>query len=1015
MKKFLKWSAAFLLLGVLAVGCIKNEPSAGIEAMRNAKAALLTANAELVRAKVQVEAANAALIQAQATLKLAEAERVKAQAQIDLAYADLVKAKAERERAETDIMKERWALKVQELELQLQEFEAQVQASIQGYQLAIQMMQTEMVKAQQAYEEALADFEEWKREHAAELAEELIDSLNGIVFQIQRVMRNIAEAQVDLNVAYAAYDYYVNVTYPEATEGVVLMLQQEKRRLTCQIEYLEGLVEAYTAMYNEYHGDFDAFIAGLQNQINAWQATAAEMELTQLQLKKDMIDLDAEVMAAAYDAFQDDSYDFSATAWADPVDDFYIHVRNGVYSISGRTLPGMLNTLARDITVIEDTRAQFEGQGVADVEVTKKAYKAAADAAAKAYTDNWTEWQTKYAGIQLGTGTLYKAWETAYTSYLAALKTYTDNFTAYKWDYERAEKLIDDYMKGLDGTLVNGVMSNYFGNGQLSEVLGGIYFNASNLLNFIVGGNTALLNALESFLVYMATVDQMSDIITELKSIMDGTHSKGYPAFWDIATACSFTKTAVDNKLTPSDNEVMRSIYTEETGKDITALTERDWHTWLFLYWLFENKTLEAGLEGFGTIFTINPAPYTDAGLQVLNDFFSSVKPGTVTTPGIPDVVNGKTYAEILAWPAYDYKAEDAWKAAVIKLGTLEDSMFDPYDRAWMWKYTAPAKNPDPRNPAYHSFYVTPTSYTPPIYPDVTPNGVNQFYFVLEGKTTYYPSLAMDVTYFGEDCDLYVGYAALVAAGEFCGRDDQGRELSAWAGDLLLWYYNTDTHGKGHYFYALKQQRILDAFNAAYNHVVNGDYAALQATLEEAYDSFYAIYLEKYQTWQDLLSQYMSKMGEYNYIVNSYLPQLQIWIDEYVGLITEAKDAHTSSDEAIVGLTEILEAAEYDLVMAQQAMTDIDTRIAAWEAGYGLYVGNSMFMPAMAEAELEQGRRPDYNDFYHQYRSFVRNFIADQSARYAAEIDVILLEIENLYDVLAVLENQRAALVATIE
>ncbi|MFA5738933.1 MAG: hypothetical protein WC902_09110, partial [Bacteroidales bacterium] len=491
------------------------------------------------------------------------------------------------------------------------------------------------------------------------------------------------------------------------------------------------------------------------------------------------------------------------------------------------------------------------------------------------------------------------------------------------------------------------------------------------------------------------------------------THSKGYPAFWDIATACSFTKTAVDNKLRPQDNEVMRSIYTEEAGKDITALTERDWHTWLFLYWLFENRTLEAGLEGFGTIFTINPAPYTDAGLQVLNDFFSSVKPGTVTVPGVPDVVDGETYAEILNWPAYDNKAELAWKAAVTRLGTLETLMFDPYDRAWSWTYKT--NNPpdfvlDERNPAHiKSINVSPTFYTPPTYPDVTPVDVNEFYFRIEDHTTYYPSLEMDVTYFGEDCDLYVSYAALKGAGEYCGA-----ETSDWVGDMLLWYYATDTHGKGHYFYALKQQRILDAFEAAYNHVVNGDYAALQATLEEAYESFNVIYLGKYQAWQDLMSQYMTKFAEYNYIVNAYLPQLQIWINEYVGLITEAKDAHTSSDEAIVGLTEILEAAEQDLLAAKQEMTEIDTIIANWEAGYGLYVGSSDFWPAMADAELGR-HRPDYNNFYQQYRSFVRNFIADQSARYAAEIDVVLLEIENLYDVLAVLEAQRAALVASIE
>ncbi|MBP8999514.1 MAG: hypothetical protein KBG08_04570, partial [Bacteroidales bacterium] len=364
MKKFLKWSAAFLVLGVLAVGCIKNEPSPGIEAMRNAKAALLTAQASLEQAKVQVEAANAALIQARASLLKAQEGIIAAQArQIDAETA-LIMAQVEWEKALTDYHKEMWALQVAEREYELEVARAAADAAIAAYQLVIAQMQAQMVQAMQAYEAALLAFEQWKIANAATLAQDLLNALDAILFQIKGVILDLAEAQIELNYAKTAYEWYVNVTYPEDVEHALLHMQRDKMRLECQIEYLTGVVEAYEALYNAYHGEFDELIAGFQDVITALRAEIAEMEIDFIKLQEKWLLFDHQALDNANAALTKNRKVSIANVFSDKGDDPNIHVVNGTYSITApwTGANSMFNMMKRDMRVIEDTRAEFEGQ-----------------------------------------------------------------------------------------------------------------------------------------------------------------------------------------------------------------------------------------------------------------------------------------------------------------------------------------------------------------------------------------------------------------------------------------------------------------------------------------------------------------------------------------------------------------------------------------------------------------------------------------------------------------------------
>ena len=996
MKKFLKWSAAFLVLGVLAVGCIKNEPSQGIEAMRNAKAALLTAQAALEQAKVQVEAANAALIQAQASLLKAQEAIVAAQAKKILAEADLIQAEVEWQNALTDFHKEGWAIRIQEMEIELEVIRAEADAAIAAWELQIAQMQAQMVAAQQAYEQALLTFEQWKLANIGTLSQALLNALDGIVLQIQAVILDLGQAQLDLNFAKAQYLWYVNVEYPEAVEHAVLHMERDKMRLECQIEYLAGVVEAYEALYNAYHGEFDELIAGFQEVINALRAGIAEYEIEFIRLQEELLLFNTTALNTALTNLTKNRTVGITGVFSDGGDDPNIHVVDGNYKLvnfpwQATTKTTMFDVMKRDMRVIADTRAEFEDQDSGVIERNIAAKKTAADAAVKKYTDNWNLWQKYYNEARITgshTGSRYVAWVNAWTAWDAQMASYRVHLNTYDDMYSTADSLIQLFMDYLDGWLDEGTLT-VPGSANISEVLGGIEFNAGTLAQFIFQGNAAAVyNVINTIIGLINAPTQMDAIITQLKGIMDGTHPEGYPPFWEHATAWTYKPTPVVY------GDIMRAVYAN-SNKEITELTKQDWYVWMFLYWLFEDKQVELGLEpaiGGGPVIIINESDYQDAAEQVLFDFF-----GILDKTAYDAYMVGPDNKPIL-------DAIKAYYDAVEGLGNLEEDMFAPFDRLWKArKYTFDSKGNITgdidwsrddalgvvtEKPAIKWIYVTPSTYNPPIYDDTLdfheaqnrPVDANHFFFVLEGpdglgRTTISPSLDFDVTYLDADCNLWVSYAALLAAGEDCG--DQ---WSQWAGDLPLWLWSErSARGLGHYFYAIWQTRDYQAYLDTYNRVLNGEYEALIGKIQELYDAQWAAYQTAKAAWKALQDQYdaiLDGLDEATYMIEVY----EAYIEKYQLLIQQAMLAHNGGNYAWEGLLENLSQAQHQLMAKENQLRRIEEAMSLLEQG--------LPMP-----------------------SFM-GLIENEAAAYQAEIDAILVEIENLQQKLVVLEGIRAKLLA---
>lgn len=995
MKKFLKWSAAFLVLGVLAVGCIKNEPSQGIEAMRNAKAALLTAQAALEQAKVQVEAANAALIQAQASLLKAQEAIVAAQAKKILAEADLIQAEVEWQNALTDFHKEQWAIRIQEMEIELEVIRAAADAAIAAWELQIAQMQAQMVAAQQAYEQALLTFEQWKLANIGTLSQALLNALDGIVLQIQAVILDLGQAQLDLNFAKAQYLWYVNVEYPEAVEHAVLHMERDKMRLECQIEYLAGVVEAYEALYNAYHGEFDELIAGFQEVINALRAGIAEYEIELIRLQEELLLFNTTALNTALTNLTKNRTVSITGVFSDGGDDPNIHVVDGNYKLvnfpwQATTKTTMFDVMKRDMRVIADTRAEFEDQDSGVIERNIAAKKTAADAAVKKYTDNWNLWQKYYNEARITgshTGSRYVAWVNAWTAWDAQMASYRVHLNTYDDMYSTADSLIQLFMDYLDGWLDEGILT-VPGSANISEVLGGIEFNAGTLAQFIFQGNAAAVyNVINTIIGLINAPTQMDAIITQLKGIMDGTHPEGYPPFWEHATAWTYKPTPVVY------GDIMRAVYAN-SNKEITELTKQDWYVWMFLYWLFEDKQVELGLEpaiGGGPVIIINESDYQDAAEQVLFDFF-----GILDKTAYDDYMVGPDNKPIL-------DAIKAYYDAVEGLGTLETAMFDPFDRVWK----AYGKHKDfnggvtgevTRAMARDTYWSwkpflvgiapTPDEYNPPVYDDdkdwdetqPRPLDATEFFFVLEGpdglgRTTISPSLDFDVTYLDGKCNLWVSYAALLAAGEDCG--DQWSE---WAGDLPLWLWSErSARGSGHYFYAIWQTRDYQAYLDTYNRVLNGEYEALIGKIQELYDAQWAAYQTAKAAWKALQDQYdaiLDGLDEAMIMIDTY----EFYIEQYQWLIQQAMWAHNGGNYAWEGLLENLSQAQHQLMAKENQLRRIEEAMSLLEQG--------LPMP-----------------------SFM-GLIENEAAAYQAEIDAILVEIENLQQKLVVLEGIRAKLLA---
>jgi len=1013
MKKFLKWSAAFLVLGVLAVGCIKNEPSPGIEAMRDAKAALLLAQADLTKAKIQVEAANAAFTLAQASYLKAQEAVVAATARKIDAETALIMAQVEWEKALTAFHKEAWALRIAELEIELEVIRAEADAAIAAWELIVAQLQADMVRAMQDYEAALLAFEQWKIENADTLGQALLAKLNDIVFQIQMVILDMAQANINLNFAKAAYHWYVNVVYPEDVERVLLYMQAEKMRLECLIEYLFSVAEAYEAIYNEYHGEFDEMIAEFQEVINGLRVQIAEAEIAFIQLQKEWLEFDHAALEAANRALARVRTVTIPNVFSDGGDDPNIHVFNGTYRIRApwTGANSMFNMMERDMRVIEDTRVEFEDQDSGVIERNIAAKKKQSDDAAARYIKNWNDWQKYYQEARISgshVGIRYTTWVNAWNDWNTAMINFNAHSKIYGDMYERAQFLIGEYMYYLNGILdaeKEGLLV-LPGGATLSQVLGGIYFDAANLATYIFGpSGKDFLDVINAIFVMLEIPGKMDAIVTELKAIMDGTHAEGWPAFWDHATAWTYTT----KPLPPPYGDIMRAVY-DKSNREITDMSKEEWTTWLFLYWLFQKRTVEIGLEGAGTVITINVAQYTDAAPVVLEDFFGEL-----------DRAEYRSYMVGVSTKPIE-NAINIYYDAVEGLGNLERAMFRPFHREWRakknvfdskgkvignidWSRTEALADVTEK-PAITHIYSIPSQYNPPVYDDAPhwnetqprPVDANDFFFVLEGRdklgrTVVSPSLDFDITYLNEVCDLYVSYAALLNAGEDCG--DQ---WSQWAGDLPLWLWSErDGYGLGHYFYAIWQARDYQAYQDTYNRVINGEYAALIDKIQALYDAQRALYLEvrdrrdALQDELDAIEEALLTLGGYYDSVNGVwvlglVEIYELWIDEYQWLIDQAIWAHNEGNLAWEwywedGLLAAWLRAKDNLLEAQQALRRINEAFALYEQG--------LPMPDLI---------------------FWGNVIENETLLYQAKIDFWLLEIGKLQNELTVLEGIRAKL-----
>jgi len=1009
MKKFLKWSAAFLVLGVLAVGCIKNEPSPGIEAMRNAKAALLTAQAALEQAKVQVEAANAALIQAQASVIKAHEAIIAAQARKVDAETALIMAQVEWEKALTDYHKQQWALNIQEREYELEVARAAADAAIKEWEVYMVQLQAQMVAATQAYEAALLQFELWKLANADTISDLLMFELDKVVLRIKGVLLQIAQAQLNLDFAKSQYLLYVNIEYPQEVENAMLHWEFERKLLICKVEHMTGVVAAYEALYNAKHEEFDALIADFQATINALREAIVDYELQFITLEEEYLLFDHDGLAAAKAALTKKRTVSISGVFSDGGDDPNIHVNNGTYKLSNwgwqAVAPAvtMFDIMKRDMRVIDDTRKEFEDQESGVIQRNLDAKKKLATDAETKYKENWNNWQKYYKEGQPGAGARYTAWLDAWNAWNTANQNFLAHQTTYENMYYEADSLIRLFMNYLDGWLNLGnleVPSTL----TLSQVLGGIEFNAGTLADWLLQGNAD--DVFETINVIIGLINaptEMDAIITQLKGIMDGTHPDGFPPFWQHATAWPYEKTPYPF------NDIMRKVYAN-SDKELTDLTKEDWYAWLFLYWLFESRTVEIGLENpnGGSLITINAAEYTDAAQEVLEDFFGELTPKVhkkIVKPDPGVAYTGPYYVDYMKGTGTK-ALENAIKAyfdAVEGLGNMETAMYDPFDRVWK----AYAKHKDANGgvefemtrtlalgtyllwkPFLTRIAPTPGTYNPPTYndtPDLTetqpaPINFNQFFFVLEAYKDYTspsPSLDFDITYLDDDCNLIVSYAALKAAG-----DDCGKQWSEWVGDMLLWEWDGPTYANGHYFYAIYQARQYQAYLDTWTRVDNGEYEALIGKIQALYDAQLTAfnsakaYAASLQAELDAIEDGMEEAQD---MIEAY----ECYIDEYEWLIAQAMMAHDFGNwlytDADGGLLDLWEDAKHQLMELQQDVAAIEQIMALLEQG----------LPA-----------PD----------LWGDLIQDRTVLYQAKIDAILLDIENLQQKLAILEGIRAKL-----
>lgn len=961
MKKFLKWSTAFLVLGVLAVGCIKNEPSSGIEAMRQAKAELLKAQASLLQAEEQVKAAEAALKQAEAKVIAAHIAIIEAQArQIDAETA-LKNEQKKWNEALREFHTAAWAIRIQEMEEDLRARKAETDLLVAQWELQIEQLQAQFVEARQNYEEALLRFELWKMENLGTLSQALIIALDDLTAQIQDILLQLGEAEVELNYAKAMYLWYTKVTYPEDMSEIRLDLETYKMLLECEVEYLTGIVAAYQAIYDNYHGELHGLMAEFQDMINFLREEIAKMEIRYIELQEEIF-WQQQTVAAAQAPLTLSRKLTLKNVFSDKGGDPNIRVNGkseyivqGPWSGSGN----MFALMSRDLYVINDTRVQMqEDQESGLVQANIKAKETARNNAAAAYKKNWDAWQSNYDKARIASdhvGSLYTAWISAWQVYDKEKKDYFTHLGIYDSMYSDADSLINLFMDHLDNWLLGQGNLVVPGSATISEILGGIKFDAGTLAQFIFEGNAqAFIDVLNTIIAIIDKPAAMDAIVTELKGLMDGTHPEGYPPFWEHATSWRYD--LAKNEVMPY-KDIMRAVYGRQ-GRELTEITKNEWYVWLFLYWLFEDRTVELGLDGpnGGPVVTINPGKYDDAAKQVLWDFFGRMDKAAYQAKMNSESSYSKNPKTAL------FKAIENYFKAITALTGLEEAMFNPFGRSWyvVAQDTRNLKGKKSNNineqvpfvitenmvqtsiDGYTGLYYyelspfligiapNPSKYTPPRFNDTlpyanqpSPTDATQFFFKLEAykdRTGPIPSVDFDITYLDDDCNLVVNFTALVGVTDDCGVADVH-----WTGDMILWEWANKGASyvkSGHYFYAVVQDRDYKSYQTIYNRVVNGEY-------DDLYDRIEALYIEQWGLYQAALSKYtaennkLTTMNRERTSLSSTIGTYELLISFYQDLIDQAWDAHNGGNLADDGLLSALYRAKERLLEKQNELNKV--------------------------------------------------------------------------------------------
>jgi hypothetical protein len=415
----------------------------------------------------------------------------------------------------------------------------------------------------------------------------------------------------------------------------------------------------------------------------------------------------------------------------------------------------------------------------------------------------------------------------------------------------------------------------------------------------------------------------------------------------------------------------MRQVY-EKQDRELTEITKQDWYVWMTLYWLFEARDVEIGLDGFGAL--ISKGTYTDATTKVLEDFFGKL--------------DKAAYSAVVTVPALKplNDAIDNYYEAVEALTSLEEDMFEPFNRTWFinagindWNDIAHAKDKkDPKD--VKKIVSVPETFLPDPYnqaaeldenPYANPQDVNEFFFKLEAfadQPSPVPSIHLDdFTWLDAGCNLWVYFRALEGFVDNCGI----QTYENWYSKLLLWKWadHKAAYAEGHYYFALVADHDYKAYLGLKNRLENGDYEALLEKLKEARTEHIALQKAAKEYYQSVLNGVAKLTTEIQGIEATIAFNVGM-IDFYNQLIAQAKNSHNGGTHA-EGLLVLLNQAQIELLEAQGELNEITVQLGLLDEDF-------------------ESLAPIYQ----------------------ARVDAILNRIANLQDQLSALEAMRAKLLA---